>query len=305
MNWDDLRLLSAAAEKRSLSAAARSLGISQPTASRRLRALEQNVGARLFDRLPEGLAPTPAGERLIPLVADMASAADAINRAKPQLPATASGTVRISVVETVGRILAQNMSAILNAIPAVEVEIITSHTEANLSRREADLLIRECLPDGSSLIARRLGDFGYAVYGARDYVAQHPAARREDRYRDCDWVGHSEDRFFWPVQKKWQAQHLTKPARLRSSELSVVMEGIRAGVGLGLAPCYLADGDPGLQRLTPVIAEVTACLNILVHRDVLREPAVRAVMDALIALFSSQRARLMGEEIPQTVSAAE
>lgn len=295
MNWDDLRVLNAAAETSSLSAAARRLGISQPKASRRLRALEDAVGARLFDRLPSGLAPTPAGERLIPLVAEMATAADAVHCTRSALPAAATGTVRVSAVETIGRFLADRMNELLAATPGIEVEIITTHTEINLSRREADLLIRECLPEGASLISRRIGDLGYAVYGARDLVDRQPAARTEQRYASCDWVGLAEDRLFFPAQKRWLDRRLAGPPRMRTTELHVLMVAIRAGVGLGLAPCCLADGDPDLVRLTPAIPELTGRQHLLIHPDVLREPAVRAVVDGLAGLFRRHGARLAGD----------
>ncbi|MDN3719261.1 LysR family transcriptional regulator [Roseibium salinum] len=66
MNWDDLKLIDAAARHRSLSGAAKALNLSQPQLSRRLKGFEERIGARLFDRTPTGLKPTEAGARLIP-----------------------------------------------------------------------------------------------------------------------------------------------------------------------------------------------------------------------------------------------
>ncbi|WP_205944656.1 LysR family transcriptional regulator [Pelagibius litoralis] len=295
MNWDDLRVLNAAADSLSLSAAARHLGISQPKASRRLRALEEMLGARLFERLPSGLAPTLAGQQLIPLVAEMAKAADAVARLRPALPATASGTVRISAMETVSRYLSRRMDQLFAAAPGVEIEILPAHADVNLWRREADLQIRECLPEGASLIVSRLGDIGYAVYGARDLVARQPAARSEARYADCDWIGFSEDRLFFPTQKKWLDSRLARPPRLRTTDMDVVLEALAEGVGLGVAPCCLADDDPRLERLTPPIEGLGRRQHLLSHRDMLREPVVRALADALKALFAADRRWLSGE----------
>lgn len=296
MNWEDLRILNAAADTRSLSAAARRLGMSQPKMSRRLRSLEDRLGARLFDRLPSGLAPTPAGERLIPLVAEMATAAEAVERAKPSLPGTAVGTVRVSAEETLCRFLAEHVGELLAAEPRVELELIVAHAELSLSRREADLLIRACQPDGSSLITRRLADAHYAVYGACDYVERHPAARSAKRYSECAWVGFAEDRLFFPKQKTWLDQHLARPPKLRATEMSSLFDALRAGAGLGLVPCYLGDRDPMLERLTAPIAEITERYHLLIHRDLLREPAVRAVKDALVALFLRHRDQFRGRE---------
>jgi len=298
MNWEDLRILNAAADTRSLSAAARRLGMSQPKMSRGLRALEDRLGARLFDRLPSGLAPTPAGERLIPLVAEMATAAEAVERAKPLLPAAAVGTVRVSAEEMLCRFLAEHVEELLAAEPRVELELITTHAELSLSRREADLLIRACLPDGASLITRRLADASYAIYGACDYVERHPAARSAKRYSDCDWVGFAEDRLFFPRQKTWLDQRLARPPKLRATEMSSLFDALRAGVGLGLVPCYLGDREPALERLTAPIAETGERYHLLIHRDLFREPAVRAVKDALVALFLRHRDQFRGRERP-------
>jgi len=302
MNWEDLRLLNAAAETRSLSAAARRLGISQPTLSRRLRALEDASGARLFDRTPSGLSPTPAGERLIPLVADMAAAAEAVSRAAPSLPETASGTVRISAETVVSRLLASHADRLMARAPGITFEFVTYHAEVSLSRREADLLIRECQPDGSSLITRRLGDMAYAVYGHRDLVRAHPEAIGEERYAACPWVGFAEDRLFFPTQKKWLDARLdavgAPPPRLRATEIGVLVDAIEAGAGLGLAPCLFADRLPALERLTPPIDALTSRYHLLIHRDVLREPAVRAGTDALVALFRALRPALLGTSAP-------
>jgi DNA-binding transcriptional LysR family regulator len=298
MDWDDLRVLNAAAECLSLSAAARRLGISQPKASRRLRALEEVLGARLFDRLPSGLAPTPAGQRLIPLVAEMAKAADAVQRLRPALPEEAGGTVRISAMETVSRFLTQRMDRLFAAAPGVEIEILPAHADVNLWRREADLQVRECLPEGADLVVRRLADIAYAVYGARDLVAVQPAAKTEARYRDCEWIGFSEDRLFFPQQKKWLDARLARPPRLRSTDMDVVLEALVAGIGLAVVPCCLADNDPRLMRLTPPIKGICRPQHLLSHRDMLREPAVRAIADALQQLFKAEQRCLAGEGMP-------
>lgn len=297
MNWDDLRVLNAAADSMSLSAAARHLGISQPKASRRLRALEDMLGARLFERLPSGLAPTPAGRQMIPLVAEMAKAADAVARLRPALPESASGTVRISAMETVSRYLSRRMDRLFAAAPGVEIELLPAHADVNLWRREADLQIRECLPEGASLIVTRLGDVGYAVYGARELIARQPAARSEARYDACDWIGFSEDRLFFPMQKKWLDSRLSRPPRLRSTDMDVVLEALAEGVGLAVVPCCLADSDPRLERLTPPIDGLGKRQHLLSHRDMLREPAVRAIADALKALFAAERRFLSGEDL--------
>ena len=304
LNWEDLRLLDATARAGSQSAAARLLGISQPKLSRRLRALEETVGARLFDRLPQGLVPTPAGELLIPLVAEMSAAAEAVSRARPGLAQQLGGTVRISVDEVLARFLTDHLDELLDAAPGVEIELVADHVFADLSRREADLLIRRCLPEGGNLISKRLGDISHAVYGSRAYADRRPAAWTDDRYRACDWIGFAEERLWFGPLKRWLDEKLDRPPRLRTNQVTVALDAVRAGGGLAIAPCFMADEQSELVRLTEPIAALTGREYLLIHRDVLREPAVRAVTDALTAMFARQRRRLAGA-LPRVAGAAE
>lgn len=297
MNWDDLRILDSLASTRSLSAAARKLGVSQPKLSRRLRALEDDIGARLFDRLPTGLAPTPAGERLIPLVADMAIAAEAVERQAPSLPEAATGTVRISAIETLCQFIGERMTELCEMTPGLSFELITNHADVSLSRREADLLIRACLPDGASLVSRRLADMAYAVYGAPDYIARHPEALTEAAFSQCTWVGFTEDRLFFPREKHWLDERLDEPPMIRVTEVGSAHAAIRSGIGLGLLPCVTSDHDPALMRIGTPIKDIEDKIHLLIHRDVLREPAVRSATDALAGLFKRHRPALLGEAI--------
>jgi DNA-binding transcriptional LysR family regulator len=143
LNWDDLRIFLAVAREGNLSAAARSLRVTQPTVGRRLRALEQRLAARLFDRLSEGFVPTVAGAELLPLAEEMERSAEALERRQASLADTVSGTVRISVMEAMARFLAEFMLDLRGRLPEIEIELAFTHLGANLSKREADLLIRE------------------------------------------------------------------------------------------------------------------------------------------------------------------
>lgn len=294
MNWEDVRVAHVAGQERSLSGASRSLGISQPTLSRRLRALEESLGTRLFERLPQGLEPTEAGERMLPLFAEMATAAEAVERARRGTESSRGGSVRISSDETRTRFLTDTLPEFREMVPEVELEILSTQTEANLSRREADLLIRECLPDGASLIVRKLGTIHYAVYGADSYVARNPMATQPSQRSECDWVGFAEDRLFFSVQKRWVDQQVSRPPIVRTNHATVMQDAVRAGVGLGLLPCFVGDRTPGLVRLTPPITALAAPQHLLIHRDVLRDPPVRATVDALVVLFKRHKAVLEG-----------
>lgn len=293
-DWDDLRVFLTLAREGSLSMAAKRLGVSHPTVARRVHALEERIGARLFDRLPDRFVPTSAGEELLEDAEMMERAAESIGRRSVGLTDTARGVVRISAGEAMTTLLARHAPALRAGLREIEFELATSHMLANLSRREADLMIREQVPDLADIVARKLGRVAYAIYGAPDIA---PAGRTlPEKLRALPWVGFDEEHGYMPGQK-WMATLLGdgKPA-VRTNNWMVLHEAVRAGAGLAVLPCFLGDQDPVLRRVGCVIEAVTVDQWLLVHRDLRGLPRVRAVMDALIVLFQRDKALLEGRE---------
>ena len=294
MNRDDMRVFLAVARDGSLSAAARRLKVTQPTAGRRLGQLESDLGTRLFDRLPDGFVPTQAGEELLPIAEDMEKAAHALQRRQATLADTVSGTVRLSVFEVPAQFVTMHLPAIRANLPEIEIELSVNHMNANLSRREADLVLQVCLPDTPGLIARKLGELSYAVYGSRAYVAATPAARGNKRYQDCEWVAFDDDHVYFDGQTWLREKLAGRAPAIRMNNGHAIHDAVRNGAGLGVLPCFAGDSDPDLVRLTAPIQGVESDLNLVVHRDLKRVPSVRAVMDELIRLFKQEAPRLAG-----------
>lgn len=295
LNWDDMRVFLAVARRGNLSAAARKLKVTQPTVGRRLRALEETLDVRLFDRLPDGFVPTTAGQELIPLAEEMERTAEALQRRQASLADGVNGTVRLSVTELTAQFLADRITDLQARLPDIEFEIAVSHLYANLSKREADLVLRECLPDQAGLIARKLADFRYAVYGAAGYVRDNPVAMTDGRYRECTWVGFDEEHAYF-TQQKWLDQTLGNGmATVRVNNGALLHSVVRNGAGLGVLPCFIGDRDHDLVRVTPPLADVKSAKHIIVHPDLRRVPSVRAVMDELIDLFKREGPLLLGE----------
>jgi DNA-binding transcriptional LysR family regulator len=256
--------------------------------------LEQRLAARLFDRLQEGFVPTVAGAELLPLAEEMERSAEALERRQASLADTVSGTVRLSVMEAMARFLAEFMRELRERQPEIEIELAFTHLGANLSKREADLLIRECMPDNPGLIARKLGSLSYAIYGEIGLVERNPAARGEARYRDCPWVGYDEEHSHF-TEQQWLLERLAgRIPAVRVNNGLVLHEAVRRGAGLGVLPCFSGDWDPALVRLSPPVAELDSTQYLIVHRDLRRTPSVRAVMDELVVLFQREAPRLVG-----------
>jgi DNA-binding transcriptional LysR family regulator len=294
LNWDDMRVFLAVARHGNLSAAARHIKVTQPTVGRRLAQLEETLSARLFDRLPDGLVQTAAGAELLPIAKDMEHAAETLERRQATLPDQVSGTVRLSVFETPAQFLTNHLSEVRQRLPEIEIEIAIAHVNANLSKREADLVVRACLPESQELIARKLGTLSYAVYGTPGYIENNPSARGQSRYTECTWVSFDDDHAYFPGHA-WLREHLEgRPPAVRVNNGLVLHDAIRKGAGLGVLPCFAGDSDPCLERLTAPLNNVESDMHIIVHPDLRQLPNVRAVMDEVIRLFKQEAPRLSG-----------
>jgi DNA-binding transcriptional LysR family regulator len=287
MDWDDVRVFLAVARQGSMRAAGRALGLSQPTIARRLAAFEATFGGQaLFDRLPEGLRLNAAGEQLVPAAESIEDAVLKLERRRAAASPVLSGTVRVSTGECAAGFLARCLSGpSTTALPSgITLELVDElRPPANLVRRQADMALRHEPPEIGDFYISKAGTFACAVYRRRG--AQTGA-----------WVTFTEEQAHY-MPARWvqrQIEEWGKPVALRASSMLMHLEAIRAGTGRGVLPCYVGDGHPLLERLTPPIPEIAADYWIIVHRDLRRAPCVRAVIDWMKALFAEQRDVLAG-----------
>ena len=284
LNWDDLRVFLALVEEGSLSAAARRLGLSQPTVGRRILALEQSLDKRLFDRLASGYAPTAGGAALLPMAQSMAEAAEAIERSRAADDALA-GTVRISAGSSMCRFLGGRMSWLLERLPDLELELAASFQFTNLSRREADIAIRNQRPERGDLIVRRMARPAVAVFGSRRYVERRKVMLRPGKYRDWDWVGYDEARQHLSTAR-WLAEKLDGGRQhIRCTTPVEKLDAVRGGGGLALLSCYAADTESDLVRVSEPIPELRGTTWMVVHQDLRHVPRIRAMIDRLAEMF--------------------
>ena len=286
MDWNDVRVFLAVARKGSMRAAGRALGLSQPTIARRLAAFEVSFGGpTLFDRLPEGLRLNAAGEQLIPAAESVEDAVLTLERRRAAASPALSGTVRISTGECAAGFLARCLSGSTStSLPSgITLELVESRETANLARREADMALRHQPPESGDYYVSKAGTFAAAVY------RRHGAEARV-------WITYTEEQAHYPPAQwvEQTAKETGTPVALRASSMLMHLEAIRAGTGRGVLPCYVGDGHPLLERLTPPIREIDAEYWIIVHRDLRRAACVRAVIDWVKALFAEQRDVLAG-----------
>lgn len=289
MDWDDLRYFIALARAGSLSAAARRVRAEHSTVARRVAGLEASLGLRLFDRLPRGYALTPEGEQVAALAERLEEDVLAIERLVHGREGSLSGSVRISAPPVfASHFLAPRLAPLRARHPGLLLELVGASQAVSLTRREADLAIRLARPEEGSLVARRLGEMAYGLYGAAEYVAARPPA-------DRDYLGYDESLEHVPQQRWLLGLAKGRPLALRTNDLATLHAAARAGLGLAALPRFLGDADPALVRLPAGNAEAaTRGIWLLVHADLRRSARIRAVMDHLAGIILAERRLLSG-----------
>ena len=248
-------------------------------------------GPTLFDRLPEGLRLNAAGDALMPAAEELESAALALERRRAAASPALSGTVRVSVGEWGGGFLARHLdqSSETGLPPTLTLELVESWETANLARRDADLALRHGVPEGGNLYVSKVGVIACAVYRRRDggSASALQGARLGDLSRGAKPF----------ISARWVDQQVRATGgsvALRASTLPLRAAAVRAGIGVGLLPCFLGDADPLLERITPPVPELGAEYWVIVHRDLRRAACVRAVIDWIRRMFDERREELAG-----------
>src|SRR5882724_1207010 len=178
-SWDLYRTLLAVIEERSLSGAARALGLTQPTVGRHIDALEQAVGFQLFTRSQLGLAPTEAAQELRPYAEALAATAASLLRVASAERGAVRGAVRLTASETVGaEVLPPILTDLREQYPELVIELILSNAMEDLLHREADIAVRMAKPSQGALLAKHLGPIDVGLHAHRRYLGRYGTPMR-------------------------------------------------------------------------------------------------------------------------------
>ena len=280
LDWNDLRVLLALADARTLTGAAKRLGISQPTAGRRLAVLEGAVGARLFVRVRSGYALTPEGTMLREVAAELARRISGLEGGALQ-PRAVAGVVRVGVTEISARhVVDLALPELRRAHPGLELELVTGNVVADLTAGEVDLAVRLVVPDGARLVARKLGTQRYAVYGSPSYVARAGAPRGVDDLRGHAFVLPSRELARGPEAAWLQAVSGAEVA-LRTNSLPTMLRAVEAGHGLAVLPEPVGEASESLRRLLQLPRSCARDLFLVQHEDARAVPRIRVAADAI------------------------
>ncbi|MEO1091690.1 MAG: LysR family transcriptional regulator [Pseudomonadota bacterium] len=273
VNWDDLKVVLAIAREGSLTSAAHVLGVDQSTAGRRLSALEAELGAVLFARSKTGFTPTEAGDRAIARAMEIEARAERMTEEVTAVDAGPGGLVRIiGNPWTMVRIAEVVLPELLAEHPQLDVRTIGGPLPRSLARADTAIAIWFEVPPRDTEFGVTLGDVPYAVYGPRDTDPE-----------SLGWLSFWDDEAPRRALSRWISQ--TRPTgeslRLTATDSSVLLAGIRAGIGKGLLPMCLAERDEGVVRLSSGEPDLVRALHLHAHPDTVQSARVQVTIRAL------------------------
>ena len=290
MDWDDLRIFLAVARSESLSGAGRRLKIDPATVGRRIARLEEAVAARLFVKSPQGYALTEAGARLI---AHAERAEAALDGATEALGGTEglTGLIRLGAPDGCANyLLPQVLAAICDANPGLEVQVVALPRVFNLSRREADMAIGVSRPEAGRLTVQKLTDYRLHLAASRAYLENHPIRSRAD-LGGHRFVGYIPDMIF-DKELDYLSEIGAPAAALTSNSVSVQLNFLRAGAGVGVVHDFALPAAPDLVRVIPDQISLTRAFWLIRHADDGRVARLNRFADQLVRRARAEMARL-------------
>ncbi len=283
MEWDEVRYFLAVARSRSLVAAARTLKVSPATVARRIDALERTLGARLFDRDQTGYALTGSGEAIRAEAEAAEESILALERKTLGRDLGVFGKVRVAASDDIAAyVIAPQLGNFRETYPQIELELVAQMNLLNLSRREADIAVRGAKPDAGDLVARRVGSWGFGLYAARRYAEAHQLKPGLTDLSQLEIITWTEE---WAHLRggPWLSEHVPKAkVALASDSRRVHQNACKAGIGVAILPCRIADCEDDLICLLPPEKVLSLELWLVVHSDLVRTARIRAVMDFLV-----------------------
>jgi DNA-binding transcriptional LysR family regulator len=280
-DWNQIRAFLATAEEGSLSAAARGLGLTQPTLGRQVAALEERLGVTLFERAGRSLILTPTGQDLLDHVRAMGEAAHRVALVAAGRAEGVAGKVCISASDAMAAyVLPPLLADLRDRSPEIEIEVLATNSLSDLLHREADIAIRHVRPEEPDLVARLVREGVGGVYAAPAVLRRYGRPHALADLADLPFVGLST-----PERMLEELHRLGLPLTRRNiglycENMAVACEMVRAGLGVGLMSDDIARAFPEVERVLPEFA-VPVPLWLVTHRELNTSRRIRVVFDFL------------------------
>ncbi|WP_245411039.1 LysR family transcriptional regulator [Microvirga flavescens] len=288
LDWEFCRSFLAVMREGSLSAAARSLGLTQPTIGHHIDRLETTLGKPLFTRSQRGLMPTDAARGILPHVEAMSSAAQALVRTASGNAGEMRGAVRITASEVIGvEVLPPILTAFAQSHPEVSIELSLSNRMEDLLRRDADIAIRMARPSQGSLLVRSVGGIGLGFHAHRRYLDARGYPQTFNDLEGHALIGFDQEEVSIDDIRELGTILRRDRFSLRADSHLAQLAAIRAGFGIGICQIGIARREPDLVHLFPEAFRPSMETWIAMHRDLRASRRIHAMFQHLAASMAA------------------
>lgn len=286
-DWNRARAFLVTAEEGSLSAAARALGMTQPTLGRQVSALESELGVALFERGNRGLELTPSGLELLEHVRKMGDAASSFSLSAQGRSDSIEGDICISATEAMAVYqLPAVIRALREAYPGINIEVIATNSTSDLKRREADIAIRAFQPTQPDLIARKLGNIKAHLYASPEYLSSIGGVSVIEDLNAAQIIGFDSEHALMKELNKQGCGLSIDNFRVLTESHIVHWEMVKQGVAIGIMVEEVGDSEPNVERVLPDLEPYNGGLWLVAHRELRTNRRVRAVFDFLVGALA-------------------
>jgi len=285
VNWDDIRVFRTVVQCGNFSKAAEELGISQPTVGRRIKILQEELGLALFERAEDGLTLTHDGGVLSQYADEMAEKGQFFEIAARGLQ-HARFTVRIACSPLMAMALCHTLP---NLLKDIDVTFLSSTDFVSLEKGEADIAIRNQLPDSGNLVARSLGVDSFGVYCSADFAERYQTQIQKMNLSQCPWVGFSQSMARLP-SRRWLATNYPMVTPVVQVDHSLlILSAVRHGHGLGVLPQFIAVQE-GLVSVQEPLDDLIFKSWLVTHVSMAKNETIIRVKDKIIDCIHGLRA---------------
>jgi len=281
-DWNRARAFLVTAEEGSLSAAARALGMTQPTLGRQVTALEEELNVILFERAGQGLVLTPSGMELLEHVRTMGEAASQVSLAASGQSENIEGNVCISVSEVYAVFILPPIIAKLRQMePKIQIEIIATNDASDIRRREADIALRNFQPTQPDLIAKKIKDVSARFYATPEYLRKIDHPKSPEDLEHAEFINFDGTDMIIAELNKRGFNLSKKNFPLLTENYIAHWELVKQGLGIGIMPEEIGDAEPKVKRVLKDFPPIEFPIWLTTHRELRTSRRVRIVFDLL------------------------
>lgn len=282
LDWNQLKAFLETAETGSLSAAARKLGLTQPTLSRQVAAIEQRMGVTLFERVGKAMALTPTGLDLLEHARAMGAAAEALQLAASGRSQVVGGVVSVSATDVVAtHLLPPLVRQLREREPGIAIEVISSDALSDLLRREADIAIRHVKPEQPDLIARLIREAEANFYASEDWVRVHGHPCHAEEAAHLPFVGSDRSGQFLAYLRQHGLPLSEANFSCYADHSKAHWALVRYGMGIGAMIDEIARDTPGIVQVLDDVPPLRFPIWLVTHRELRTSQRIRVVFEAL------------------------